>query len=190
MRALALAVVATTACGDPVWTGAYQGDPLLTLDCALAPELQALELRASRVGLVWLGADGARFAGDVDDEGVFPRFRVRVYAAAPAAARVFDSDDGRVAYGQLIVYDDGDGDGRFAPEREPIRGVSRGLVIVDAADGATFDGLDPLPVGLHALAAERCTEARGAPFTALAPDDCRLDRATPDAFFDPACPWP
>ncbi len=187
--ALVAAVVTGSAgCGDPAWNGAYQGESLLVLDCGVTVAMNDLGARNPIVGIVWLDRDGGRHGGDAVVEGVFPRARVRLMAPAPAELVVFPTANGaRVALGQLVLYDDGDGDERF-DDGEPLWSITRGMAIVDAPDGASDPDFGDLSPGPHALVANRCREGATAPFAGERPEACYFEEVGPESWFDVDCP--
>ena len=116
---------AGAGCGDPLATASSYEAPLLSFG-PYAPELFQVEsLEGLSVGVVWVDPLQVRddLPHSVDGLRVQRQeraFTVDVFTPPPAAAirRIPDPETGAVAvgfaFGEIIVYADRDGDGRFA----------------------------------------------------------------------------
>ena len=124
---LALLAALLAGCGDAATT-AHRGDALATLkgQMSAAPGVQLGE-DPVRLALAWypdlsgaVGRPAAIVAEDVDFEGTFPLdYTFRVFAPPPAAALspLEAPFSGRGAFGVLLAYTDGNGNGRLDPIR-------------------------------------------------------------------------
>lgn len=151
MRALvcALLVAGTVGCGDALVDGAVLDEPVFTIEGTVQPELPDESLR---IGILWVdpaqvgdanvSSGGELLVERIDADG---HFRLDLLAEPPPdAVRRLLVDEGGPAYalawGELVLYEDRDGDGTFragpvaegSPIAEPdvYRGMANSHLVV------------------------------------------------------------
>ncbi|MFZ5441249.1 MAG: hypothetical protein ACOZQL_14670 [Myxococcota bacterium] len=146
MRALLLLAVGLSACG-PAATGLHRGEPVATLRGQLSLAEGVTVTGDVRLAIVWypdLGPDGATLPRDIATEelsytGQFPQaFTFRLYGPPARAARAVPADDptGEFAVGNLVAYEDLDGDGRLTVGTS---GTAVDRVLGSTAGAGAFD---------------------------------------------------
>jgi hypothetical protein len=131
VRTVLGAVVLVGACGDPAVDGSYEGEARFELD-GLVCAIGEMHSPTTAIGVMWttLAADATRadtLAGE----------------AQTIDTRALPADF------HVSLFDDLDGDGTLAPDREPVLGVARGQFVMHT---------ELAPAGIAAdvaLAAER-----------------------------------
>lgn len=167
----ALAMSAGAACGDAAADRDFRGEPLAVVACNLVFERSSKLEGPLRATFVWERSDRldglvAAAAGDVAIDVALSHVRVELLEAPDdALARGDAGIVGRLFLGQVIVYADLDGDGRFG-RGDAVRGADASVVAY-APDGARGVTIGVLPAGVARV------------FPAL---DCQPDRARFDAF--------
>jgi hypothetical protein len=159
IRTVLGAVVLVGACGDPAVDGSYEGEARFELD-GLVCAIGEMHSPTTAIGVMWttLAADATRadtLAGEaqtIDTRALPADFHVSLFDAPPGGfSTAIHSEIGvlDIAIGIPILFDDLDGDGTLAPDREPVLGVARGQFVMHT---------ELAPAGIAAdvaLAAER-----------------------------------
>ncbi len=164
--ARALACLSSLAsCGDPLVVADYPGEPLLDIEGPMRieaiGELQGAE-GPLRLAVFWArAADAPEGFGrtEFDDQRVsfsdLPGdFAARIYLP-PLPESMLELDGQRVGLGNLIIYVDIEGDGRFDPGVDAPVGSSRDHLLLYVDGETAMPGLGTLARGFHLLAIER-----------------------------------
>jgi hypothetical protein len=120
-----LGLAMATGCGEPLLPYSAYDTPLISFQPTFSEPYDAAALARIRVGIVWI--DPLQLRDDlpqtppaITDRRDDKRFTVDLFAPPPAAAirHLPDPTTGGVAvsfaFGEVVAYDDADGDGRFA----------------------------------------------------------------------------
>ena len=143
------ALFALTACGAAV-NGGYQGTPIATLGGQLSLKQGLALTHEVRLAIAWypdLSGDHPTAPKSIVTEevaytGTFPQsFTFRLFGPpAPAAlAPIFDDDGaqaGKAAVGQLVAYEDLDGDGKLSVDAQ---GRASDRILGSTAGAGAFD---------------------------------------------------
>jgi len=127
-RALVLgAGVVAGACGEGLVPGDAYSSPLIAFGGEITPTGQLSGAWRPRVGVLWtdlnqvgpdLPSDSTYVSSHLDLDMVVDRYMAEIFRPPPAAAFVdIAADSGevvRLALGELVIFDDRDGDGRFS----------------------------------------------------------------------------
>ena len=149
MKTLIAALLLSTAACGPAVNGTYRGPPLLTLGGQLTLAEGVSVGSGVRLAIAWypnLGGDTPRPPRAIATEelaytGTFPQnFTFRLYGPpAQAALEVVTHEDGTVgeaAVGQLLAYEDLDGDGQLTVDAS---GRSGDRILGSTAGAGPFD---------------------------------------------------
>jgi hypothetical protein len=116
--------VAVAGCGEPLLSNSAYQTPLLTFQPFFTEPYDAAGLAKIRVGVVWIDPfelrdDLPQTPPTITDRRSDKQYTVDLFAPPPAAAiRHLPDATGGVAasfaFGEIVAFDDEDGDGRFA----------------------------------------------------------------------------
>ncbi|MFO0746797.1 MAG: hypothetical protein U1F43_14160 [Myxococcota bacterium] len=163
--AVGLVTVLVGACGDPAATGDFEGNPVdeLTATVFFSTTGPVIDAMHPRTLVAWITDDVGHTFVPQPDAGVrieqsFPgSVSVQLLDPPPAeAVRTWEGISGAVALGQLAVYDDQDGDGRFTPKVDLVVGIGLDTVIVYAPTGAHGPLIGDFGRGFHHMAPAEC----------------------------------
>lgn len=193
LTALLISAALLAACGDPLVTGDYKGEPLLRVEgnIVLQSELAAKDLGSLgrlQVALFWLAnlspsGDTVNFraeAGSVAQGLASPaRYAFDLYHPPSDAVLVTMPDSSQpVGFALVLLFDDLNGDGA-RQETEPFVGGTRGLMLLYTPQTLSSDLIGTtLAPGFHLLS--EVTAQNPDPLTGP-PTTCR-DDATVAAF--------
>ncbi len=169
MKHLVLAMaVLLLACGDPIVTGAYRGEALLTLEGAVLVERGEVgddELESTlgtlRVSLFWSRHAGQQIDGpavspieqQVFASAAFPaRYALSIFRPPPDAVLVAPPDgEGRYAIALVLAYIDLDRDQRWTPRVDRLVGGARDRGVLYTPDGAQSAYFGDRSPGFHRI---------------------------------------
>jgi hypothetical protein len=122
-RVVAIAMAAA-GCGEPLLSNAAYQTPLLSFEPFFSEPYEAAGLAKIRIGVVWIDPfelrdDLPQTPPTIIDRRSDKRFSVDLFAPPPAPAirHLPDATGGLAAsfaFGEIVAFDDEDGDGRFA----------------------------------------------------------------------------
>jgi hypothetical protein len=112
---VALNVCLASACGDPLATDQYQGDPLVTIQGALALEPTSRPNQTLQITLVWSVEDQTDYKVnqdiDLNDE-TFGVYRLDLFVPPPDGNLNTDPQTGgEIGFAHIFAYDDLNGEG-------------------------------------------------------------------------------
>ncbi|MFO0750890.1 MAG: hypothetical protein U1F43_35245 [Myxococcota bacterium] len=171
-RAAACALALTlAACGDAAVDSAFEGAPVDELTCRVVFATGAAPLGSRpHAALAWQTDDGRIVTPDSDrnqfllhpadglrvDEAFPGEVHLRLLDPPPAAVELAWPDvDGRLALGQVVVFDDRDGDGGYG-RGERLMGIGQDLVVVFSRAGASGAAIGVVAPGFHHRASAPC----------------------------------
>lgn len=164
------------ACGDPLVTGTYRGEPLVELEGRLLIRSAASTPETLNVALFWMSpssfvkqGEGSLQPLDLAEQPVLSRgltltrYQLKLYRPPPQEAIQRHEGGARLGLGLLLLYDDADRDGRWGESRELLVGGAGQYVLLYAPDGLE-EGVvgEPLEPGYHLMRLapyyERCLQ--------------------------------
>ncbi|WP_373048631.1 hypothetical protein [Vulgatibacter sp.] len=122
IRVSALLALALAACGDPLASGDYAGEPLIELRGQIIGDAGTSKILRPHLGVVWIDPMSWEFNAVTSlspiTEARFPGdFTTSLFEPPPADAFI-ELGGARYAVGLAIVVDDVNGDGKFAVEQQ------------------------------------------------------------------------
>jgi hypothetical protein len=176
MRKILWLAVALAACGDPLVTGEYRGEPLVELQGNLLIRSVARTPETLNVALFWMNRDFYKEPWQLAEQPVvsrglaLSRYQLQLYQPPPAVALQEMPNGQRAGVALLMLYNDSDRDNLWSEERELLVGGSSQYVLLYAPEALEADAVGvALPAGYHLMRlgdpAERCQS--GAPMAAM-----------------------
>ncbi len=185
-----LLATVTSACGDPLVSGDYRGEPLAIIegDVLFVDDVSAeLPSAPLRVAVFWSTGDALQdeslevvdsLQEQVVTTGSFPaRYSIFLYTPPPVSLlEPLPGSEQLAAVGMVVLYLDIDGNQRWSGQEgvfEPLIGGPEEEVILYAPDGLHGEVVEePLAAGFHAVVPQRdelCIEEEGERFVPLEP---------------------
>ena len=161
-----LGLAGLVGCGDPVADATYQGQPRDEIQVTVAFDSSDnfVDEVSPRATLVWFDEGGNLI--EQGEEGIAvaetspAALTVRVFdLPPPGIERAYDGITGLVAFGQVGIYDDQDGDHRWDRPDEGLIGLSDDLVVVYTTLGASGDTIGSFSPGFHHVTPAPCPAA-------------------------------
>lgn len=182
----AMAVTLLAGCGDPANPIDFKGEALDEVSCVIyAGSYQPSAGTRLQLALLWQKPEGGYEPDDVgsDIATSFPATAaVRIFQ--PPAASLLQTRagvTGELAVGQLVAFEDGDGDAIRDPS-ETLVGMSPDMVVVFTETGVGGQPSGSLAEGFHHMMPNGCADLAQPRFRSVS-DSCHID--VPSKVLDP-----